>query len=590
MTYRERLKNWEKGRFAPPPEPDLSPCSPTLIEMTPMRDGIKLYAEIFLPKQKGSFPIILSRSPYPMSRPSRSDKRPISRYLEAGFGFVYQLTRGQGESEGDFHFFKDDIEDGFDTVQWLAEQDWCDGNVGMEGASYLGSTQLLAARVKPPALKCIMPTAFVGNCTKIFPFCHGVPSRSMFLQWFKVADLDSWDELDGSYGDTGLLKHPVWGEAFRKKPLLDAANNILSGDKFDAWREVIVQPLDDEYWKDIHFTDNELAELDIPIFFTDGWYDPTVGPVDFFTRLEHIDPGNPDRYLLVGPWNHMQTGAAHLHDQDNGDRTMPDNAAVDLVQLRLDFYQRYLKGQHAGVVQKDRVRVYISGSPDSNANVWLNLPTFPAPGTRVKHYYLHSQGDARSFPGNGFLSEYLPGEEPPDLYFYNPDLPTPSENEALRDRREIEIRSDVLTYTSDPLDQPLTILGEIKLVFHASSDCVDTDWFAQVTEVFPDGRSVAFHCSLSALRSRYRAGLNKEVFITPGQPEEYVISLGTAAHQLPVGARIRLSIFSANFPLCDPNGNTGHNVASDQCSKIAKQTVFHDKAKLSHLVIPTYEI
>ena len=186
MNYQDRLNTWERGRFAPPPEPELSPFPPSFTQRVTMRDGVALYTEVFLPngtmdgeQVETSLPVVLTRSPYPYSRPSRNDKRPLSRYLEAGFAVVFQLTRGQGKSEGTFHFFTDDINDGYDAIEWIAEQPWCNGSVGMEGSSYVGGTQLLAARAKPPALKCIMPTAFIGDYTKTFPYCNGVPNLNM---------------------------------------------------------------------------------------------------------------------------------------------------------------------------------------------------------------------------------------------------------------------------------------------------------------------------------------------------------------------------------------------------------------------------
>ena len=183
-VYSARLASWEKARFAPPPEGSLNPTPPTWIEKVPMRDGVRLYTEIFLPPQAQitngditeSFPVILSRSPYPAGRPSRNDLRQIPRYLTAGYVVVFQLVRGQGPSEGHFRKYHNESDDGYDAVQWIAEQSWCNGNVGMYGVSYLGSAQLLAARAKPPALKCIMPTGFVGHFTRCHPFflwCSG---------------------------------------------------------------------------------------------------------------------------------------------------------------------------------------------------------------------------------------------------------------------------------------------------------------------------------------------------------------------------------------------------------------------------------
>ena len=136
--------------------------------MMPMRDGIRLYTEFFLPSSSAAVPVVFIRSPYPYSRPSRNDKRPIIRYQQAGYAVVFQLTRGQGQSQGCFRLLQDDIDDSYDAIQWLTDQSWCNGKVGMEGPSYLGSTQLMAAKAKHPALKCLMPTAFVGNWARCF--------------------------------------------------------------------------------------------------------------------------------------------------------------------------------------------------------------------------------------------------------------------------------------------------------------------------------------------------------------------------------------------------------------------------------------
>lgn len=590
-THESRMAAWLKAKFAsPPPAKPLNPTEPTQIVMVPMRDGVNLYTEIFLPVSSGASPVILVRSPYPFSRPSRHDIDSIGRHQDAGYAVVFQFTRGQGQSEGDFHVWQDDIDDGYDAIAWIAEQSWSNAKVGMMGPSYLGGVQLLAAKAKPPALKCIMPTAFVGNNTQSFPFSNGVPNKGPYMQWHQVLDAERMADLDVPYCDMNALNHPVWGAAFRKRPLVDAANEVLSGDKLVNWQEALANPLDNAFWQDVHFTDEDLAALDLPMFLTDGWYDMTIGPIDFFSRLEKVRPEKSDRYLLVGPWDHYQTGSTSQPGDNNGDRVLPDNAAFDHCDLRLAFFDRYLKDDNTSVVQEDRVRVYISGATDSNANLWKNFPTFPAPGTEYKSLYLHSQGDARSFPGNGALSWEQPNDEPTDSYSYDPMLPTNSQVETFRDRRDVEIRSDVLTYTSEPLTQPLTLLGDIELVLHAASDAPDTDWFAVLTEVYPDGQSKSFHYAPPAFRARYREGLDKEVFLTPDKPEVFNIPMGPAGHQIAVGHRLRLSIFSAAFPEYDPNSNTGKVAATDTDSRVAKQTLFHDSHRPSHLVLPVIQL
>lgn len=582
-TYEQKLAAWKKAKFAPPPEPDLTPAQPAITTMATMRDGVKLYTEVYLPKTGGqntSWPIVLMRSPYPYNRPSRNDKLPISRYLEAGFGLVFQLCRGQGQSEGVFHFMRDDVEDGFDCVNWVAEQSWCDGNVGMQGASYVGHTQLYAARLKPKALKCIMPTAFIGNFINNFPYHNGVPMRGSYMQWNTVADAESLAELDMPYGDMSVLKHDVWGPALRHRPLLDAANGMLSGDKLASWRDTLAHPYDDDWWAPVHFTDEQLADLDIPMFFTDGWYDMTVGPIDYFSRLEAMNaPG--ERYLLVGPWNHAQTYAQRLQKEANGERSMPENAPLDMVAQRLAFFERYLKGNKDVAIQPDKVQIYITG-----VNEWRCYPTFPVPGTATQTLYLHSEGTARHFPDGGQLDDKVAGDESPDQYIYDPAVPPLFEPERFTDCRELEIRSDVLTYTTQPLVEPLTILGEIKLELHAATDGRDTDWFAMVTEVFPDGRSLPFHATLGVLRGRYHKGLDKEALLTPNEPTLFHLNLGPAGHQLAVGNHLRLSIFSAAFPTWDANTNTGEPVATDREHRVAKQTIYHDVKRPSRLLLP----
>ena len=532
--------------------------------------------------------MIFIRSPYPYACLSRNGAVSVNHLLSEGYAVAFQLTRGQGQSEGDFRFLKDDIQDGYDAIQWLGGQPWCDGNVGMMGSSYSGNVQLLAAKAKPPALKCIMPTAFVGSFTRYFPFANGVPHRGYYMQWHQVADAERTDDMDCIYGDMKALQHPKWGLAFNHRPLVDAANTVLSGDKLASWRETISHPLDDDYWAPIHFSDDELAKLDIPVFITDGWYDMTFGPIDYFTRLEKKQPGKENRYLLVGPWNHYQTASVATQPGDNdGDRVLPNNGVIDLMAQRVAFFDRYLKQQQATVIQEERVKIYITGAPESNANRWFNFTTFPAPNTQSKQLYLHSQGNAQNFPGDGALTWNPPKDEPCDHYTYDPSVPVNNfMTESYQDRRSTEVRSDVLTYTSEPLIEPLIILGEIKLVLHAASNAPDTDWFAVITEVFPDGQSKSFHYASPAFRARYREGFDREVFLVPNQPGVFQIPMGPAGHQIAPGNRLRLSIFSSAFPEYDPNSNTGNEAATDTELRIACQTIYHDVIRPSHIVLP----
>lgn len=587
-SYDDKLAAWLKGRFAPPPEPPLSPRAPSSIEMVPMRDGTYLYTEIYLPKTTGAAPVVFHRAPYPFSRPSRHDTWPLDRYLEAGYAFVFQMTRGQYLSGGVFHWHQTDREDGYDSIGWIAAQDWCDGNVGMEGSSYSGKVQLQAAHAEPEALKCIMPTAFIGDFTQCYPFIGGVPARGLWLQLHHLLDAESAGDLDLVYGDMAAMKHPLWGPALTGRPMIEAAREVLSSDKCTSWVETMSHPVNDAFWAPAHSTDEELSGLDLPIFFTDGWYDMTVGPVDFFSRLERVRPDREDRYLLVGPWNHFQTNMSALHGASIGARTVAGDSAVDLMDLRIRFFDRHLKGDTSIVVQDDRVRFYVTGLEE-----WKTYPTFPPPGVGERRLFLRSDGDATAFPEGGALSWEAPGSEAPDCYLYDPNVPTPSPpgslHEPVQDCRELEIRSDVLTYTSAPLETPLMLIGEIGLVLYMASDAPDTDLFALLTEVFPDGRSIPFHRKTAGLRLRYRRGDGSETLLTPGEPALITLSLGPAGHRLAAGARLRLSLSSAYYPECDLNTNTGAPVLTDTEVQPARQTVFHDEGRPSHLSLPILE-
>ena len=584
--HRKSLDMWERARFAPPPEPPLHPMEPTCIDMVEMRDGVKLYTEVFLPNHDAErpYPVILLRSPYPYSKPSLKGKEHLSPLVESDFALVFQLVRGQGDSEGRFRFFFNEAEDGFDAIAWIMKQPWCNANVGMTGASYLGATQLYAAREKPPGLKCIMPTAFVGSYTRSFPYHWGVPMKAAYMQWHEVADVESWDALDMPYGDNRAAEHPKWGPAVRKRPFIDSADEVLSGDKLMSFKETMAHPMDDEFWRPIRFTDEDLANFDIPIFITDGWYDFTIGPTEFFQRMERLNSAVEDRFLLVGPWNHYQTNKNAEPGENDGDRILPDNGGLDLVALKLAFFSRYLKGDRETPVLEDRVKVFITG-----ANEWRDYPTLPAPGTTDLEFYLHSNGSAHSYPSDGFLDRRRPVDEPVDVFNYDPSVPPNFPVSTSMDRRQTEVRSDVLTYTTSPFDRPLTILGDMKLILYAASDALDTDWFVALTEVTTDGVSRSFHYAPLGFRARYRESLQEETFLTPNRPERFRIPLGPAGHQIAVGNCLRLLVFSASFPEYACNSNMGRVEAYETETRAATQSIYHDTDRPSRLVLPVVE-
>jgi putative CocE/NonD family hydrolase len=256
--------------------------------------------------------------------------------------------------------------------------------------------------------------------------------------------------------------------------------------------------------------------------------------------------------------------------------------------LRLAFFDKYLKGDENSIIQENNVRVFITGLDE-----WRSYATFPPKSVRLRKLFLHSEGTANGYPNGGSLSWNSPKKEVADTYVYDPRLPTPSPPatlaEPIQDFRAIEIRNDVLIYTTVAFEKSITLLGNIELMLYAASDGRDTDWFATLTEVLVDGRSIPFYRSIGALRARYRKGFDQEALLIPNEPTLFNIPLGPTGHRLAAGARLRLSICSAFYPECDPNTNTGNNFLTDTDLRVAKQTVFHDMERPTHIILPILE-
>lgn len=581
MSHAEQLAAWMRARYAPPPMPAATPATPDQVAMAAMRDGVRLHTEIFLPPGKGPFPTIVCRAPYPMAMPSIDDSRPVSRYTEAGFAFVYQLTRGQGPSEGRFRFFVDDVDDSEDCIHWLAAQPWCNGRVAMEGASYAGNVQWYAARRRPEALRCIMPTAFVSDFVKGPPQVGGIPMRGMLLQWFNIADVERIDQADFMYLDMSIQQHPEWGPALREMPLAEAARDRISReDKREACLEILDHLSDDAHWSGTHFRDEELDTVaELPALITAGWYDPTIGPLDFYRRLEARDPGRADRYLMVGPWEHAGAFKSQAHVAPIGERRVPENARIDLIQPRIDFCRRYLSDE-PDAFQAPRARLYITGSER-----WIDADDLDGQ-SQTRTLYLHSQGRANGADGDGVLCEQAPVDAPANRYRHDPRFPAPCNSQWFAERHPIEMRSDCLVFTTDAFTEPMTLLGEARLLLYAATSAQDTDWIATLSEVLPDGRSLCFHGEAGGLRARYRDGFDRVSLPIPGAPHRYQISLGHCGHTLMPGTRLRLTINSAYAPYLDPHPGTADPLVGPLRGQIAEQTVFHDPQRASHLLLP----
>ncbi len=541
----------------------------------PMRDGVKLSADVWLPLADGKYPAILVRLPYLKTMPLANFPEAGKFFAGNGYAFIVQDCRGRGDSDGEFDFYFTDGKDGYDTVEWIAQQPWCNGKVGMMGVSYLGAVQWLAARENPPHLVCITPTAPSGRYFDELPYIGGAWMMQWALSWLNNTSARiSQDNTSGV----------DWESVFKHRPLLTM--DEVMGRKMKLYREWLEHNTIDEYWKRILFFPEDFRRMDLPALHVTGWFDgDQPGALSYWDGMNKYSPAKDKQYLVIGPWNHPQTflgGAMKM-----GEMEFSGDSVIARLPQHLAFFDHFLKGSSAKFDQA-RVRAYLTGS-----NKWLDLDDYPPPQAQPKAFYFHSGGKANTLIGDGSLSWEAPRQESPDRFTYDPQHPVPSGIEdsfSAIDNRVFERRDDVLVYTSAALNEPVSILGRVFVQLYAASDALDTDFTAKLLDVYPDGRAVNLGPEpVGIRRARYRNGYAKEELLTPNKPEKFQIELFDIGHTFLEGHRIRVEISSSAYPMFNPNQNTGKPVATDTDWKTANQTVFHNSKLPSQILLPVFE-
>jgi putative CocE/NonD family hydrolase len=526
----------------------------------PARDGVELATDIWWPDRDGPVHAVLGRTPY--NKNNEHVARLAKVFTGGGFAFVMQDVRGRGDSDGSFQPYVNDARDGVDTIAWLAEQDWCSGKVATVGGSYGGLLQWLTALEQPPALAAMI--AMVSPSDPYVEFPTGAQSP-MMLSWHRLT--------------AGRMRQQVddvdWESVYRHLPLrtMDEAAG------FDAphWREQLSHPTLDEFWAPKCYQDR-LGEIDVPVLHISGWYDDEqIGTPLNFAGM--VAGGASGQQLLMGPWGHAINTTRKLGEVDFG----PD-ALIDLD----GYWVRWLKAQLDGEPWDDEpVRMFVMGVDE-----WRDSPSWPPAAMTPTPLYLHSGGAANSRLGDGRLTWDAPaGDEPDDSYDYSPERPFPfltgitsAQLGGPDDYSAVELRGDVLVYTSEPLTEPLQLIGPVRLVLHATSSAPDTDFTGKLLDVHPTG--FAQRLCDGMVRARFRDGFDAERLLEPGETADYDIDLWNTAHVFAVGHRLRIEVASAAFPKFDRNLNTGEPLATATRMEIAHQRVHHDAARPSHVLLP----
>ncbi|MBI1783902.1 CocE/NonD family hydrolase [Candidatus Sumerlaeota bacterium] len=506
--------------------------------MVPMRDGVKLATTVYAPAGEGKWPVILMRTPY-----NKEMGKGMSKGVnEKGYVLVVQDCRGRFKSEGEYVPFRTDAEDGYDTIEWAAAQEWSNGKIGMSGGSALGITTNLAATAAPPHLVCgyvvVAPTSWRNEALHL----NGLYRKEMIDGWMKAMNSDE----------------------VRKE-----------------WEKT---PIMDHYWDWIEIRDKH-DKIQIPMYNVGGWFDIfQKGSITNFVGLQDHGGGKAkgNQKLLMAAAGHGPFGSRFkTFPNDGGDMRGDD-------QFR--WFDYWLKGEKNGIMDEPPIRYFLMGdAEDKNApgNTWMSASHWP-PESKTASYYIHD---------GGMLSTETPAGDAESVTRFAYDPKNPAKNvggqnlvipKGPMDQREIGERPDYFRFNTAPLAEPLTVVGPVKVELWVETDAPDTDFIAKLVDVYPDGYEALLDDQ--GLRLRYRQGFDKEVMMTPGKVEKIEIDLWSTAMVFNKGHKIGLHVTSSADTRFDPNPNTGHPLRADDETRVANNAFHHDANHPSRVLLPVVEL
>ena len=547
----------------------------------PLRDGVHLNATIYRPHdQKEPLPVIFTLTPY--IGDSYLDR---ATYFSRN-GYVYALVdvRGRGNSQGQFEPFANEGRDGYDTVEWLAKQPWCNGKVAMWGGSYAGFDQWSTLKEFPPHLTTIVPAAAAHPAVD-FPFFHGIYT-SYIIQWLTFTSGVTGNT--NTFGNSDFWKSKFTDLYMNHRPFRELDRVVgNSATVFGKWLD---HPTPDAYWNAMAPTTEDYKKIGIPILTITGHYDgDQVGAMTYYRH--HMQYGTEsakaNHYLIVGPWDHAGTRTPR---KEVGGLAFGDASMLDLNQLHKQWYDWTMKGGPKPEFLKDRVAYYVPG-----AETWKYVNSLEALSPEVRKLYVSSRaGSANSVFQSGQLGDVAPASEEPDHFVYDPldvrpaamqqrDVPN-----SLTDQTDVlNLFGNGLVYHSDVFPADTEITGYVKFVAWIAIDVPDTDFAVEVDEIKADGTSVQLTSDM--LRARYRDSLEKAKLVTPGEVNRYEFSgFSFFSRKIAKGSRLRMVLTCPNSIQLEKNYNSGKDVADESAkdARTAHVTLYHDAQHASYLEIP----
>jgi len=540
--------------------------------MAPMRDGVKLATDIVRPRKEGKFPALLSRTPYSKKTP------PGPMAALSGYALVVQDTRGRYESEGEFYPFLHETLDAYDTIEWLASQPWCDGNVGMMGGSYVGFTQLAAALAKPPHLRCIAPTVPPADFDHGTLFWGGALRLELAQGWLLGQSWNSQRVLR-KQAPADELKRWEPERNFQKwcwhLPLVEPGPIAVGGPGYlRCWQDVLANWERPGHWDPISAAARP-EQIVTPTLIVGGFYD-IFAQEDFDLLLALRARGGSEEsrqhsHLIMGPW-------VHGIGKPAGDMDFP--AARQALQgVQEKWNARWLKGQKNDVDAWPPIKFFLMG-----ADKWIEADAWPPKGSQPKKFY---------FTGKTLSDKPPAASEPPSAFTYDPTKPVPTLGgtnlnlaRGIQDHRANAKRPDVLEFMTEPLADDLAVAGRLRAHLFVSSSAPDTDFTAMLLDVRPDGYMANIQDGIT--RARYRNGRGKPQLLKPGEIIVLDVDLWSTAYVFKKGHRVAVHVSSSNFPRFDRNLNTADPPGQGTKPQTAENKVYHDPAHASYLELPIW--